>query len=495
MRSTSADRPGLAPDQEKWRTVEAIARFTPVAILIYFALQLAIRLCLSSNLEVDDAEMVGQIHWAWGYPNSHPPLYHWIVRLCYEAFGDWAAATAVPKFGLLALGYLLIFDAARRAGKSAVTGAVAVAALLFIPVVVWKTEGKLTHSILGFTATAVAMHALVLVLLRGKASDFAWLGCAVAAGLLAKYNFVVVVAALLVAIAVVPEARQAFRSKAVLLTVLIPLVLTAPHVRWVLEHPKLATERVYMLNTGGGPLGLNLGAASVFDGLLSLAAVVLVSVAPPLIILAAVCLMFRANVDSTATAEPVCRAVGVLIVAELFAFIAVVISGGFTQVHERYLVVLLAPLPLWLALRFQCARARPAAAVVMFIAAGAVAALVTIGRPLSVTRSDSRLGFPYADWAKAISADGSMPFAVAGDRPENAANIAIRLPDQAIHDPRRPQPRVFVVADNAAGLQRVASALGDRYAAVGEPRTLTGGLRWNADRQVSVVAQLCERRD
>ena len=72
--------------------LERWAAFAPLAIILYFIVQLALRLWLSPNLEVDDAEMVGQIDWAWGYPDSHPPLYHWLVRLCHELFGNWVAS-------------------------------------------------------------------------------------------------------------------------------------------------------------------------------------------------------------------------------------------------------------------------------------------------------------------------------------------------------------------------------------------------------------------
>src|SRR3982751_5718728 len=88
------------------RTLERWASFTPWFVIAYFALQLCLRLLLASPLEVDDAEMVGQIDWALGYPNSHPPLYHWIVRLSYDLFHSWPAATAFPKYALLAAAYL-----------------------------------------------------------------------------------------------------------------------------------------------------------------------------------------------------------------------------------------------------------------------------------------------------------------------------------------------------------------------------------------------------
>jgi len=188
---------------EKW------AALTPWLVICYFGVQLCVRLVIASPLEVDDAEMVGQIDWALGYPNSHPPLYHWLVRLCYDLFHSWPAATAFPKYALLAVAYLLVYHAARRASGSVITGAVAVAFFFFIPVVCWKTQTKLTHSILGFTATAALLHAVVCVLLRPGWKAFVWLGIAATIGLLAKYNFLVVLLSGVIAALVVGDADPA----------------------------------------------------------------------------------------------------------------------------------------------------------------------------------------------------------------------------------------------------------------------------------------------
>lgn len=132
--------------------------------------------------------------------------------------------------------------------------------MLFIPVIVWKTQGKLTHSILGFTATAATAHVAVLIVTRDRPWAFVWLGVAAAVGILAKYNNVLVLVALAVAVACVSEMRRAFSRPAVLLSPLIELVLSAPHLLWIGGNPIHATQRVYMLQTGGGPLGLNLPA-------------------------------------------------------------------------------------------------------------------------------------------------------------------------------------------------------------------------------------------
>ena len=471
MRSTRSELNGGAGESAlRWAT------YTPLFIVGYFAVQLLVRLCLSSNLEVDDAEMVGQIHWAWGYANSHPPLYHWIVRLCHDAFGYWPAATAVPKFALLALGYLLVYDGARRATDCRASGALAAASLLFIPVIAWKTQGKLTHSIVGFAATAATMHALIVVLKRPRGGSFVWLGLAIGAGILAKYNYLLMLPALVLGVVAVPQVRAAFRTPAALLAVAVPLALITPHLLWIRDNPKLATERVYMLQTGGKALGFSLPAASIADGLLSLALFIAASVLPAVAIwCAAMWLVGRSRANgsesTTPAVERIRRVLGVVLLGEALVLVAVVVIGRFTQVHERYLVVLLPPFALWLAVRFPEAARSPAA---VFIAgtAAAVAVFVTVARPWSVFRGSGRLMFPYTEMAAEMEQLNDAPLAILADRPDNAANIALRLSKASVFDPRSPATRVLVVADTPALAADVARRLGSSYVPEGEMRVI-----------------------
>ena len=472
------------------------AKYTPLVVLGYFAVQLLVRLWLSSNLELDDAEMVGQIHWAWGYANSHPPLYHWIVRLCHDAFGYWPAATAVPKFALLAIGYLLVYDAGRRATDCRAAGALAAASLLFIPVIAWKTQGKLTHSIVGFAATAATMHAVIVVLKRPRAVSFAWLGVAIAAGILAKYNYLLVLPALVLALVWEPHARATFRKPAALLAGVVALGLITPHLLWIRDNPVLATQRVYMLQTGGKALGFALPADSVADGLLSLALFIAASVLPALAVWRlALWRRRRADVNTgeSTPSEAVRRVLGIVLLGEAIALVAVVLIGRFTQVHERYLVVLLPPFVLWLALRFPEA-VRSRAAVFIAGTAAAVAVFVTIARPFSVFRGTGRLMFPYAEIAAEIDQPNDAPVAILGDRPDNAANVALRLSNASIFDPRSPAARVLVVADTPELAIEVGHRLGSSYVPDGELRVITRPLLTGSGRTAQLAVQPWRRR-
>lgn len=476
--------------------LEIIAAWTPWLIVAYFAIQLGVRLVISPNLEVDDAEMVGQIAWAWGYSHSHPPLFHWLVRICHELFGSWLAATAIPKYALLASAYLLLYDAARKASGSAVVGAVAVAFLFFVPSICWKTQGRLTHSILGLAATAAMLHALVHIVRQPKAWSFAWLGIALSAGILAKYNFLLVMGALAIAVICLPDVRRLFQRPAALLAIGLPLLLSAPHWLWLRAHGGSATENLYRLRTTGGPLGLKLPANTVWDGLVSLTVVILVSLAPMLTLYFMAKFLQRAKMEpaaaESALEHTMRRLLGVLLVSELALFVATVFIGKLSQVHERYLMVLLAPFPFWLALRWHAARQQ--SATLILTSAAILAVVVTAARPFSIIQGNNSLAFPYAEIAADIAPSAQTPLEVLADCAETVANIAIRLPGATVCDGQPHSARLLVIADDAATVSEFGRSLKESYEPVGEVRIIEHPRPWKPDRRISVAVQFWQLR-
>jgi 4-amino-4-deoxy-L-arabinose transferase-like glycosyltransferase len=466
----------------------------------YFVTQLCVRLLISPNLEVDDAEMVGQIGWALGYPNSHPPLFHWIVRICHDLFGYWPAATAIPKYALLTVAFLLVFDTAQRATASATAGAVAAAFLFFVPIICWKSQGKLTHSILGLAATAATLHAMVLVLTRPRLSTFAWLGFALSIGLLAKYNFLFVIAALALAVICVPEVRRLFRCRAALLALVIPLLLSLPHWLWVWVNPGPSTENLYRLNIHGSLslFGMKLGATSVWDGLIRFVFVIAVSAAPMFLIFIATMSIFRREKSDVRAPEPAIarqmrKLLGWMLLAELAVFIVVVFAGGFSQVHERYLVVLLPPLPLWLALQWK-AIARPRGAAVIISTAVVLAAVMTVLRPLSIVMSRNRLALPYAEMAPEIAKLVQAPAAIIARRHENAANIAIRIAGLTISSGTPSAPRLIVVADDPVSAVSLGEPLRNKYEPASEIVIVEKPWRWHTNQMAQLAVQCWKQR-
>ena len=467
----------------------------PWIIIIYFSIQLCIRLLISSNLEVDDSEMVGQIHWALGYSNSHPPLYHWIVRICYDLFGYWPAATAVPKCLLLTVAFLLIYDAARRVTESTIAGAVAVVFFFLIPTIFWRSQAKMTHSILGVAATAATLQALVLVLRRPRASAFAWLGLALSIGLLAKYNFVFVIIALAIAVLCVPDVRRIFAQRAALLAIVIPVVLSLPHWLWVRSHLDLALQNLYLLRVPGGPLPLPMSERSIWKGLWTLAVTIVLSLAPTLLVCVGALSLFRSGrtieKSEPASARQMQRVLGWMLLAELAVFAVAVVAGKFYQVHERYLVVLLPPFPLWLLLRSRAYQRTKSTAAILFVGLW-IAVVMTVLRPLSVFTGHSRLAFPWAEIAHDVAKVAGPATQIVSDHREFSVNTAIRVSSLASAD-EPTATQVILIARDPTSVSRLGKRFSN-YMPAGEMRTIEARLHGRSDRIAKLAVQRWQQR-
>ncbi len=367
-----------------------------------------------------------------------------------------------------------------------------------MPTVAWKTQSKLTHSILCFTATAAAGHALILIFKTGRAWTFAWLGLAIAVGLLAKYNFLLVLIGIAVGVAAVPAARNTFQRKAAWLAAAIPVALTWPHFAWVLAHPDLATERAHMLRTGGRMLGMSLGANSTADGFASLAVCVAMAAGPAVAVWLLAGRVFRSDENGVRAldpaADPLRGVLGVVLLAELATFALALAVAGLSQVHERYLLALLPPLPVWLVLAFG-PKIPPAGAKAILALALLTAAFITFVWPWSVRRSDHRLTFPYAAMAERLAATSPGPMAVLADRPDNAANIVLNMPGATFFHPEEMPRRVLLVADDATQIESLTASLGRHYSAESEPVVLSQPYLSGTGNMAKLTVQRWQRRE
>lgn len=438
--------------------LERIARFTPLAILIYFSAQFALRITISGNLETDEAQFVGATHFALGYGNSHPPLYNWLVALALELTGHWVVSVAAVKNTLLVGTYLLVYDATRRASGSATTGLAAAACLALMPQIVWQSQFTLAHSVLVTFGAAALMHAITLVALRPSAVHFAWLGLAASVGAMAKYNFFLLMVAAVCAVLSSYALRQAFTSWRLVISGVVFVAVCGPHLAWAFANIDESTNRISKLERSSNWFGALDVPGIGIDGFLG-ALLALASSAGALMLIwyglrrvnggGLNCgLETHENVSpghAIARAE-IANLYARTCVIALAVFGAVLLLGDFHFVFERYLTPLLMPLPLWLALsRPLSDRAtRRLAVLALMIWCGVLAAL-----PLVVAMGKDRLAFPYGAMAQRIQQEIAGPFAVLARRERDAANLVIRLPGSFIWQPEATASRVLVVWSGA----------------------------------------------
>lgn len=166
-------------------------------LLLFVLAHVLMRLSVSTALELDEAEqMVWSQHLALGY-GVQPPLYTWLQWGFNLVFGPSLLSLILLKQSLLAGTYVLLWLAARHQGLGLRGAWWAAASLLLFPVVGWMAVRDLTHTVLLLFCTAWLYWALVRHIARPRPAGFVVLGVALAVGMLAKYSFALIAAALL----------------------------------------------------------------------------------------------------------------------------------------------------------------------------------------------------------------------------------------------------------------------------------------------------------
>ena len=244
------------------------------AVLAWVLVAMALRVALSPALKWDQAEqMLWSQQLAWGY-GAQPPLYTWLQWGANALLGPSVLAAAVIKGGLilLNLGFWLL---AARTLMPATRAPAAALGVLLLPVSLWIGVRDVTHTLL-LSCTVAAFWWLLLRQLQAPTrGGFAWLGVAVAAALLSKYNaLLVVVAAGLAAWSLAPT-RRALRSPGWFWTPVVAAALLAPHAAWVLRHwGEASAETLDKMQRGASASGhwladMGVGLASLLPLLLA----------------------------------------------------------------------------------------------------------------------------------------------------------------------------------------------------------------------------------
>lgn len=159
-----------------------------LALAVYFAAQVALRVALGGSLEADEAEMVVLARDWQLAAGSQPPLYNWYQTLFFGLFGVTTLGVVLAKNLMLFGTYAMMF-LALRPGAGVRLAMVGSLGLALIPNLAWWAQRTGSHSIaLAFTSAATV--AAVLHLLRRPGTGaFLLFGVVVGLGGLAKPNY------------------------------------------------------------------------------------------------------------------------------------------------------------------------------------------------------------------------------------------------------------------------------------------------------------------
>ncbi len=209
---------------------------------------------------------------------------------------------------------------------------------------------------------------------------FILIGLACACGVLAKYNFVLVILALMAATLFVHGYRQKIFTRNLVLSVIVTIVLVLPHMLWFLANQDLATSET-MVRMSLDQKG-NYG-SDILHGSMELLGAYIAFVIPFVAVYAG---CFRGAFHCRLT-----RPAGILIayiIASLAAVFAVILVMQVTNIKERWLQPYLFIVPM-LAFTLTDIKLIPAKRLNFFISMGLIAcALVMLIQPMRVLLVD-----------------------------------------------------------------------------------------------------------
>jgi len=388
----------------------------------YFLLHLILRTLISGSMQTDEAEQsfVAQV-WLWGY-GSQPPLYTWLQIPLFSVFGVGVFALALLKNTLLFGVYLFTYLTGRELFHDSRSALLATFSLLLIVLFAWESQRDQTHLVL---ATAIAAATVYTFVRLHKSPTIGWyclLGGLAGLGVLAKYNYAVLIASLLPAAVSLPATRPAVFTRRMFPALVCFLLVLAPHAGWAWTNPERLMSQSNKFNI---PISGDFVMASLKGGALLVKRIVDFT-----IVLAAVygLIAFRAPRNSPPAAD---RTLVILLTRTLLIGLGLclllVLVFQVTAIRARWLQPLLISLPLvlvgWLQPRLNQRR-------VNFIFALAALVLLVIptvmyGRVATAAwaRHPTNLNVPYRAFAEQIRASGFSKGAIICDGHLVAGNL------------------------------------------------------------------------
>jgi 4-amino-4-deoxy-L-arabinose transferase-like glycosyltransferase len=246
-----------------------------VVLLIYFLIQIAIRVAQDGAVEMDESEQIYYAqHFHLGYENQ-PPLYTWLQAILFRLVGVSHLGLALAKNVFMFVLYASVYQAARPllGQRGAMTAS---ASLIMIITLGWEAQIDRTHSILATALAAASLWAYFALLRHPSRLRHAVLGLLLGLGMLSKYNFLLFIFALLSASLLVPEHRRLVWTRHAWITPAVAAACVLPHALWFTQQLHVATaETLRKMHEGGTPStygkNLLLGSGHFFMSMLSFA--------------------------------------------------------------------------------------------------------------------------------------------------------------------------------------------------------------------------------
>jgi lipopolysaccharide core galacturonosyltransferase RgtB len=414
-------------------------------IAAYVAVQAGLRLATSASLGRDDLiEAIVAQGWALGYNPTQPPLYTWLIVAASDLIGPGVPAHVLVKFASFYFALLFYFLAAERALEDAYLAALATLAWPMTYMFGWDVTQNYTQSVLLMALSAALMYLALRMRDGARWPDYLALGLLLGLGTLTKYGFAIFAGTLFAAALIDPGLRRALFNWRIVFSILLALLLVAPHVLWL----KFGPHQLRGAFTGALQVGWKDGYwAGVGAGLVSMLRSSFDFLAPGIVIWAV--LFWRAVLPGTAASgAPMRRLFGAWLLLSYAVLTAGVLFAGATAIKYHYMVAVLLPAPIWLMLRVRDrglesvdrpgwrGQALAAACALCVLAVLTGVAWRGFGAPDHCGRC--YLHWDYAAVAQKLRADGFARGTILADDHHVGGNLRTYFPDAPMYSLKFP---------------------------------------------------------
>lgn len=450
-----------------------------LAVAGYFLLCIILRVSVSSSLEIDEAEQAFLSQFlALGY-GPQPPFYNWLQYGLAEVIGTSLATMTILKNGLLFLCCLFYGLAARLVLTDRRLPPIAMLGVLTLPPIFLLAQRDLSHTVAALFAVSLFLYSFLKTLKRPSLFSYILTGVAVGIGLMAKYNFVLVPVAAIVAVLPERELRARILDWRILPAIAVATLIVLPHAYWMLQNFGFASGGTLNEMREREAEGFLLQA---FYGVYSLGSAVIGGSLVPLLVFG---LVFRGKFRAIWQAEsPWSRIIGRMLALCLIAVLLVVLGVAATHVREKWLVLFLVLIPLYLCLKIEAANIdltdslRRFFLLVLVIVLGALV-LVSARAVVRPWFGDySRLNIPYAALAEAVAQAEGQPALILANDKQIAGNLRMQFsgaqvtmpsPSNALPVDMSKRPLLAVWHDDAQPEAPVPDLLRNALSALGIP--------------------------
>jgi 4-amino-4-deoxy-L-arabinose transferase-like glycosyltransferase len=431
--------------------------------IVYFLVTLVVRLLLPPGLRMDESQQVFLSQWiAAGY-DAQPPLYNWVQNGLFDILQNYVLGLAVLKSLVLILIVTTYGKLAHMLLKDRSFTLLATLGLFLTPQFFWQAQRDLTHTTATLLLVNLTLIAALKTLERPTTGRYLALGAAVGFGMLTKYNFAVVVLALMFATLLVAEGRRTLLNWRFGLTVLGAIIIFLPHAIWLIDNLALAsTVTVKRMGEDAGSTGRLM---QILLGLGNLASMTAIIAAPGAALLllafgkpAAAALYRLATRDRstlTGALSPAARLMGLVLLVTVALLAVLVFVTTFTTLRDRWLLPLLHILPIVLCLILQAAGLDAEKALARVWRGAAILAAIIPVALLVSGRLDTSSHFrqPYREFAAHLRQDlPAEPSMIMTKDWHTAGNLKAQWPDVPVLATDFPNLTLPLVKDGPAVL-------------------------------------------